>query len=87
MLVRPHNGRIEHDPVQLGGLQGLERPFPHAFLGQAAEALADRIVLAEAFGQPARIIHMIALKKRRLSLAVTPQSVTLPESRGAIATH
>ena len=51
VLVRPHDGRIEHDPVQLGGLQGRERPFPHAFLGQAAEALADGVVLAEAFGQ------------------------------------
>ena len=49
--MRPHHGWVEHDPVQLGGLQGFEQAFPHAFLGQAAEAFAHGIGGAEAFGQ------------------------------------
>ena len=51
MLVGPHDGRIEHHPVQVGRLQDLKGRFPHAFSGQAAEAAADGIKLAEPLGQ------------------------------------
>ena len=51
MLVGPHDGRVEHDPVQVGRLQGLKGRFPYAFLGQAAEAPIHGIRLAEAFRQ------------------------------------
>ena len=40
-----------------------------------------------AHGTPVRISHTTALKNRRLSLAVTPQSVVLPESSGATTPH
>nr|WP_170121911.1 hypothetical protein [Hymenobacter nivis] len=51
MLVRLHDGRIEHHPAQLRRLQGQKSAFPYAFLGQSAEVPVDRIGLAEAFGQ------------------------------------
>ena len=40
-----------------------------------------------AHGQPVRIIHTTALKNKRLSLPVTPQSVALPDKRGLTASH
>ena len=49
--MRPHDGRIEHDPVQFGGLQGLEGPLPNPFGRHAPEALAHGVEFAEAFGQ------------------------------------
>lgn len=51
VLVGAYHGRIEHYPVQVEGLQGLKRFFPYAFFGQAAEAFADSIGLAETLGQ------------------------------------
>ena len=47
----PHDGRIEHHPVQFRGFQRLKGGFPHALLGPAAEAAADGIELAEPLGQ------------------------------------
>ncbi len=49
--MRPQYGRIEHDPGQVGGLDGGKQALPHAFLGQSAEAFADRIRLAKALRQ------------------------------------
>ena len=92
MLMGPYDGRVEHHPIQVGRLQGLKGRFPHAFWAKRRKRRQTELNLPNrsgrsAHGQPVRIIHTIALKKRRLSLAVTPQSVTLPDKRGAMAAH
>ena len=51
MLMGPHDGRIEHHPVQFGGFQCLKGGFPDAFLSPAAEAAADGIKFPEPLGQ------------------------------------
>lgn len=40
-----------------------------------------------AYGHPVRIIQTIAFTNKRLSLAVTPHSVVLPDKSGAITSH
>jgi hypothetical protein len=49
----PHHGRIEHHPIQIGFLHGLEQALPTAFLRPAPTALAQRVVLAKAGWQRA----------------------------------
>jgi hypothetical protein len=49
--VGPHDGRIEHDPVQIRLLHRLKQALPDAFLRPAPTALAHRIVPAEASGK------------------------------------
>lgn len=46
--MSPYHGRIEHHPVQIGLLHGLEQALPNAFLRPAPAALAQRIMLAKA---------------------------------------
>ena len=51
MLVRAHDRRVEHHPLQFRGLERVKNRFPLPFLGQPTKATPDGIGLAEAFGQ------------------------------------
>ena len=51
MLMRPQHGRVQQDPGQVGGLNSLKEALPPPFLGQSAEAFANRISLAKALRQ------------------------------------
>lgn len=53
VLVRPDHGAVEHQPLQVGVLEGLEHPFPDPLLGPPIEPLPDRVPVAEAFGEVA----------------------------------
>ena len=51
VLVGPDHRRVQHEPLQVRLLQGLEDRLPAAFLGPAVEALENRVGLAVSFGQ------------------------------------
>ncbi len=53
VLVGSDGGRVEHKPVQVRFLQGLEDVLPDAFNSPAAEALIDRVPGTIAFGKVA----------------------------------
>jgi hypothetical protein len=54
MLMRPHDGRVDHRVFIVGIVcQGLEDPLPNAALGPAAEARVHRLPGAEPFRQVA----------------------------------
>ena len=48
-----HGGRIQHDPLAVGLLQGGEDPPPDAVLSPASEAVEDRVPRVEMLGQVA----------------------------------
>src|SRR5690554_2781925 len=48
MLMGSNRGRVDHQPFQVGLLQGLEDTGPDALLGPAVEALEDTVPVAVA---------------------------------------
>ena len=47
MLARSHGGRVEQEPLEVGGLDGLEERGPDAGGRPAVEALEDRVPASE----------------------------------------
>ena len=92
MLVRPHDGQIEHDPAQFGACRAWKARSQTPLVAMRWKRLHTVLDLPKrsgraAHGQPVRIIHTTALKNRWLSLPVTPQSVALPGKRGLTTSH
>lgn len=51
VLVGPHDGRVEPEPLQVGVLKFIEDSLPGPLAGPAEEAFMDRVEVAKADGQ------------------------------------
>ena len=91
MLVDPDVGGVDEHVFEIGiGRQGLENPFPNAFLRPTPEPCVDAVPFAKFARQIAPGCagpRETASTNRRLSPALAPGSPTLPGSSGAIRSH